>query len=219
MSQCVSIGFTQIGKKKITLDFWPSNNDGDDDVCVNLISSADEFAARIKDCKTIEELRQELLNELDLYSLFSCDVGDEDMPTSEFINELKNADDYYEDLAAEVTRKYNAFKAALNGVTNLDEIESVSINEFFSGCGEFMMDEFLEFHNTIVPDTSEFEYEEDDEIIVDITSALLEKFTEAEVKSMDLIGTGEACNFEANINTSINIKTKEVTKNYSFRCD
>ena len=210
-SYCVSLSFKPVNKKKgINLDFWPEDEDGSGDVFVNLMTSADEVASKIQKSTTIDELKEILLNEIDLYELFQGDIGEEGTPTSAFIEKLDPEDEDYEGLIDEVTNKYNTFKKALEKIVDVKDIESVSINEYYTGWGEFARDGVDDFLRAVLPD----------EEGIDIAEALEDKLTEPEIELIgEHIMNDSITMFNANINTTINLSTKKITKKYDFDGD
>ena len=69
-SYCVSLIVKTSANKKLELDFWPEDEDGSGEVMVPLKEDADSVVSGIKACESVEELRDLLLNALDLNGLF-----------------------------------------------------------------------------------------------------------------------------------------------------
>ena len=159
---CVSLIVKTSANKKLELDFWPEDEDGSGEVMVPLKEDADSVVSGIKACESVEELRDLLLNALDLNGLFGEiedvildeyeDEADEMDNTqflaavSKIINNDEDGDfEDYEDILSDVEKTTSKFKRAMDKIEDLISIKSVSICEHFTGLGEFSRDGVDEF--------------------------------------------------------------------------
>lgn len=227
-SYCVSFSIKPYAKKKIILDMWPEGEDSSCDVTFPLKSSAEKLAKKIKKCKTIDDLCALLINEIDIESrlddAFECIDDDIKSSSNEAIlnklDELSSnglledwVQEEYESLSEGIKNEFKHFKEALLKLNNMDEIESITINEFYTGWGEFARDSFDEFLSNVLSDNDDLDWE-DEETMREI---LEEKFEPEEIDLIiEQITDDFLCGLNANINTIINMKTNEITKTYDI---
>ena len=115
-SYCVSLGIQHKGAD-IVLDPWPEEADGSFDVFIPLKCSPDDFISEIIKCRSVEELRDRLMNALNLSFLF------DDNPNAS-IKEFEDG-------------LIIKFKKQLDRIASLDEISGIAINEYYYAWGEF----------------------------------------------------------------------------------
>ena len=156
-SYCVSISVNTAENEEIKLDFKP---DKDENTDFYLKTNMQVFLSQLRECTTVPQLRDYLLNAVRLEDLFR-DVNDSlDVDTSKLDNrqylelvaktiaETENGENWF---AADhkslkiITQKITDFCNSLDELTALDVIQSVSICEDFSGWGEFACDVFEHF--------------------------------------------------------------------------
>ena len=156
-SYCVSISVNTAENEEIKLDFKP---DEDENTDFYLKTNMQVFLSQLRECTTVPQLRDYLLNAVRLDDLFR-DVNDSlDVDTSKLDNrqylelvaktiaETENGENWF---AADhkslkiITQKITNFSNLLDGLTAPDIIQSVSIRENFSGWGEFAVDVFEHF--------------------------------------------------------------------------
>jgi hypothetical protein len=209
-SYCVSLSVKPIRKKEIRLNFWPDGEDGSGEVYVTLFASVNAFTNKLKKCETIEEIKTLLLNAIDLTDLFGGEIESK-KSTSAFIKELENSDEEFGGRDNEVIDKYNKFKENLEKITDIKDIESISISEYYTGWGEFARDGIDEFLTAILPssvDTEDYEA---------VERALSKKLTEEEVETiLDQIENDSICAFDASIDTILQMSDKKINKTYTF---
>lgn len=210
-SYCVSLSVKPFGQtRRIFLDFWPSGEDGTNSVDVELRMPPDELASRIKECTSIDELRDLLLNSLSLYGLFFdifCGIKDSgNLPTEEYIkilegdHELYEDDEEYYEKAKGAVSKYKNFKAALEELSSIEDVVSVTIREYFTGWGEFARNGVDDFLSALTKDI------EDDN---DLKSALQGKLTDDEIESIvvEHLENDSISAFNASISTTIKVSS------------
>lgn len=194
-SYCVSLKVRVEGKKKaIGLDLWPKGEDGSCDVTVVLKNDIEEFAENLKSCESVEELKELLINALDFSELLDGAYEDED--NRDILEELAEGEEDEFENAAEIVSKYEKFEKAMDAISDIEEIKSVEINEYFTGWGEFARDGVDDFLDAIPEET-------------DLSEIIDEDAAEA-------IENDEISQFEANIDTTINMANGCITKKYSF---
>lgn len=156
-SYCVSISVNTAENEEIRLDFKPDNDENTD---FYLKTNMQVFLSQLRECTTVPQLRDFLLNAVRLEDLFR-DVNDSlDVDTSKLDNkqylelvaktiaETEDGENWFaEDCKTlkTITQKITDFCNSLDELTALDVIQSVSICEDFSGWGEFACDVFEHF--------------------------------------------------------------------------
>lgn len=208
-SYCVSLQVKAAGKKKkIALDFWPEDEDGSGEVYVDLKTNADDVALQIKKCANIDEVKKLLLNSINLYEFFGGEIGSEDLSTEDFISEVESIDEE-DKRCSEVVDKYRKFKAALDKFKTIEDIDSITISEYYTGWGEFAREGVDDFLEAILKPM------DGDEI--DLETALQGKLTDEEIESIaDQLENDSITMFNANIDTTIQLSTGSIAKEYSF---
>lgn len=232
-SFCVSFDVLAAGKKKgIKLDFWPEGEDGSGDVYFGIKDSTNDIATKIKACKNVDELVSLLINEVVfdfddiLEEDYEMDLDDLDSKSPTYNEELlaklgeiageADSDDDFEGngLPLEVLEKVNDFKKKLAKIKDLKDIKSVSLIEYYTGWGEFARDGVDDFMNNAIPE--ELDWEDEDAV----KAALKDRFTEGEINQMiDQVQNDTICQFDADITTTLDMETGEITKKYSFNPD
>ncbi len=98
--------------------------------------------------------------------------------------------------------------------TDLQEIQSVSIREYFTGWGEFARDGVDDFLAAALPEDMDAED-------VDAVREVLDgKLTEEEVEAiLEQIEDDYICQFQADITTVVNMQDGTIEKKYSFEAD
>lgn len=227
-SYCVSLIVNTAANKKLELDFWPEDEDGSGEVMVPLKEETASVVNGIKACESVEELRDLLINALDLNGLFG-EIEDvildeyedeaDDMDNTEFLAAvskiIKNDEDgefeEYEEILSDVKKTTSKFKRAMSKIEDLNGIKSVSICEYFTGWGEFARDGVDDFLGRALP-------EDVDAGDVDAVRAVFEgKLTEEEIDSIvEQIKDDSICQFSADITTTVLMADGKVEKKYSF---
>lgn len=208
-SYCVSLQVKAAGKKKkIALDFWPEGEDGSGEVYVDLKTNADDVALQIKKCANIDEVKKLLLNSINLYEFFGGEIGSEDLSTEDFISEVESIDEK-DERYSEVVDTYRKFKAELDKFKTIEDIDSITISEYYTGWGEFAREGVEDFLEAILKSM------DGDEI--DLETALQGKLTDGEIESIaDQLENDSITMFNANIDTTIQLSTGCIAKEYSF---
>lgn len=230
-SYCVSLIVKTAANKKIELDFWPEGEDGSGEVMVPLKEDADSVVNGIKACESVEELRDLLLNALDLNGLFG-EIEDvildeyedeaDDMDNTQFLAAvskiIKNDEDGefedYEDVLSDVKKTASKFKRAMDKIEDLSGIKSVSVCEYFTGWGEFARDGVDDFLAKAV--TEDVDQEDADAVRADLEGKLDEDAIESIV---DQIENDSICQFSADITTTVLMADGKVEKKYSFEAE
>lgn len=230
-SYCVSLIVKTAANKKLELDFWPEGEDGSGEVMVPLKEDADSVVNGIKACESVEELRDLLLNALDLNGLFG-EIEDvildeyedeaDDMDNTQFLAAvskiIKNDEDGefedYEDVLSDVKKTASKFKRAMDKIEDLSGIKSVSVCEYFTGWGEFARDGVDDFLAKAV--TEDVDQEDADAVRADLEGKLDEDAIESIV---DQIENDSICQFSADITTTVLMADGKVEKKYSFEAE
>ena len=230
-SYCVSLIVKTSANKKLELDFWPEDEDGSGEVMVPLKEDADSVVSGIKACQSVEELRDLLLNALDLNGLFGEiedvildeyeDEADE-MDNTQFLAAvskiIKNDEDGdfedYEDILSDVKKTTSKFKRAMDKIEDLNGIKSVSICEYFTGWGEFARDGVADFLEQAV--TKDVDVDDADAVRENFEGKLDEDAIESIV---DQIENDSICQFSADITTTVLVADGTVEKKYSFEAE
>lgn len=227
-SYCVSFIVKTAADKKLELNFYPEDEDGSNDVTVSLNEDVDSVVDSIKACGSVEELRDLLLNALDLYDLFnrmSTVILDEygtimdNTQLLEAISKIiKNDEDgdfeNYEDTLNDAQQTISKFKGTMDKIEDLSDIKSVGICEYFSGWGEFARDGVAEFLDKALP--KDVDIEDADAV----RAAFEGKLPEADIDCIvDQIEDDVICEFNADITTTIQIADGKVEKTYRFDSD
>lgn len=230
-SYCVSLIVKTSANKKLELDFWPEDEDGSGEVMVPLKEDADMVVNGIKACESVGELRDLLLNALDLNGLF----GEiEDVILDEYEDEADNMDNTqllaaiskiikndedgefedYEDVLSDVKKTTSKFKRAMDKIEDLNGIKSVSICEYFTGWGEFARDGVADFLEKAV--AKDVDVDDADAVREDFEGKLDEDAIESIV---DQIENDSICQFSADITTTVLMADGKVEKKYSFEAE
>ena len=227
-SYCVSLIVKTAANKKLELDFWPEDEDGSGQVMVPLKEDAASVVNGIKACESVEELRDLLLNALDLNGLFG-EIEDvildeyedeaDDMDNTQFLAAvskiIKNDEDGefedYEDVLSDVKKTASKFKRAMDKIEDLSGIKSVSVCEYFTGWGEFARDGVDDFLAKAV--TEDVDQEDADAVRADLEGKLDEDAIESIV---DQIENDSICQFSADITTTVLMADGKVERKYSF---
>lgn len=230
-SYCVSLIVKTTANKKLELDFWPEDEDGSGEVMVPLKEDADSVVNGIKACESVEELRDLLLNALDLNGLFG-EIEDvildeyedeaDDMDNTQFLAAvskiIKNDEDGefedYEDVLSDVKKTASKFKRAMDKIEDLSGIKSVSVCEYFTGWGEFARDGVDDFLAKAV--TEDVDQEDADAVRADLEGKLDEDAIESIV---DQIENDSICQFSADITTTVLMADGKVERKYSFEAE
>jgi hypothetical protein len=156
-SYCVSFSVNTAENEEIRLDFKP---DKDENTKLYLKTDMQVFLSELRECTTVPQLRDFLLNAVRLDDLFFEVIGSQNVDTSKLdnkqhlelvaktIEETEDGEDWFADdcrTLKTITQKITNFSNSLDGLTALDAIQSVSICEDFSGWGEFAYDVFERF--------------------------------------------------------------------------
>ena len=230
-SYCVSLIVKTAANKKLELDFWPEDEDESGQVMVPLKEDADSVVNGIKACESVEELRDLLLNALDLNGLFG-EIEDvildeyedeaDDMDNTQFLEAVskivKNDEDGefedYEDVLSDVKKTVSKFKRAMDKIEDLSGIKSVSVYEYFTGWGEFARDGVNDFLAKAV--TEDVDQEDADAVRADLEGKLDEDAIESIV---DQIENDSICQFSADITTTVLMADGKVERKYSFEAE
>lgn len=230
-SYCVSLIVKTAANKKLELDFWPEDEDGSGEVMVPLKEDADSVVNGIKACESVEELRDLLLNALDLNGLFG-EIEDvildeyedeaDDMDNTQFLAAvskiIKNDEDGefedYEDVLSDVKKTASKFKRAMDKIEDLSGIKSVSVCEYFTGWGEFARDGVDDFLAKAV--TEDVDQGDADAVRADLEGKLDEDAIESIV---DQIENDSICQFSADITTTVLMADGKVERKYSFEAE
>lgn len=230
-SYCVSIIVKTSANKKLELDFYPEEEDGSNEVMIPLKEDTDTVVAGIKACESVEELRDLLLNALDLNGLFGeiedvildeCEDEADDMGNTQFLAAvskiIKNDEDGefedYEDVLSDVEKTTSKFKRAMDKIEDLSGIKSVSIFEYFTGWGEFARNGVADFLDKALPKDVDAEDAEA------VRAAFEGKLPEVDIDCIvDQIEDDVICQFNADITTTIQIADGKVEKKYRFDSD
>ena len=230
-SYCVSLIVKTAANKKLELDFWPEDEDGSGEVMVPLKEDAASVVNGIKACESVEELRDLLLNALDLNGLFG-EIEDvildeyedeaDDMDNTQFLEAVskivKNDEDGefedYEDVLSDVKKTASKFKRAMDKIEDLSGIKSVSVCEYFTGWGEFARDGVDDFLAKAV--TEDVDQEDADAVRADLEGKLDEDAIESIV---DQIENDSICQFSADITTTVLMADGKVERKYSFKAE
>ena len=230
-SYCVSLIVKTAANKKLELDFWPEDEDESGQVMVPLKEDADSVVNGIKACESVEELRDLLLNALDLNGLFG-EIEDvildeyedeaDDMDNTQFLEAVskivKNDEDGefedYEDVLRDVKKTASKFKRAMDKIEDLSGIKSVSVCEYFTGWGEFARDGVDDFLAKAV--TEDVDQEDADAVRADLKGKLDEDAIESIV---DQIENDSICQFSADITTTVLMADGKVERKYSFEAE
>ena len=122
---------------------------------------------------------------------------------------------YNKKYAREVIDKIKAFDMDLDKLKSFDDLDTVTIFEYYTAWGESVDDGIANFIYNVIP---EIDWDGEGEDVV--RAALKDRFTECEIDSMlDHRKNGTICWFEAEISTTLDTATGEITKNYSFDAD
>lgn len=187
-SYCVSLIVKTSANKRLKLDFC-SNCFDSDEVMVPLKEDTDSVVSGIKACESVEELRDLLLNALDLNGLF------ED----------------YEDILSDVEKTTSKFKSAMDKIEDLNGIKSVSICEYFTGWGEFARDGVADF---LVKAVAKDVDVNDVDAVREHFKGKLDK--DAIKSIVDQFENDSICQFSADITTTVLMADGKVEKKYSF---
>lgn len=203
-SYCVSFAVEFADKNTATLDLWPSYEDGSGSVNVPITRSVDQLAFEILSCQGVSQLKRLLIDSLDISSLF------EDEYVWIDINALKRMAPE-DELGREVLKKVRKFQSKFSDISDVDQIESVSIKEYFTGWGEFAgegVDLFLEKAMENIRAIRDAEA---------IKHCLAGKLDEDELAIiLDQIENFSICQFDANIITTVYFGNGKMKKEYSF---
>ena len=210
---------------------WTEDEDGSGEVMVPLKEDADSVVNGIKACESVEELRDLLLNALDLNGLFG-EIEDvildeyedeaDDMDNTQFLAAvskiIKNDEDGdfedYEDILSDVKKTTSKFKRAMDKIEDLSGIKSVSVCEYFTGWGEFARDGVDDFLAKAV--TEDVDQEDADAVRADLEGKLDEDAIESIV---DQIENDSICQFSADITTTVLMADGKVERKYSFEAE
>ena len=216
-SYCVSLSVKSKSGQNMELDYWPTDEDGSGCVHVPLKEkTVDTVMEEIKGCQSVAELKDLLLNALDLHCLFDeveegMDV-DEDVSNDTYLTMIAQAveenEDFeiYVDAVAEVQEQNAAFCQAMEQLNTLEELESVTIREYFTGWGEFARDSVDDFLEAAAPDGN--------------CGVLEEKLTEDELALIsEHLENDSICQVEASITTTLHLANGTIETAYSFEGD
>ncbi len=230
-SYCVSLIVKTAADEKLELDFWPEDEDGSCDVMVPLKEDTDSVVHDIKACGSVEELRDLLLNALDLNEFFGEIEGvildeyedeAEDMDNTQFLAAvseiIRNDEDgdfeEYENILSDVEKTASEFRSAMDKIEDLDGIKSVSIREYFTGWGEFARDGVADFLEMAV--TKDVDVDDADAVREDLEGRLDKDAIES---IADQIENDSISQFNADITTTVLMADGKVEKKYSFDAD
>lgn len=224
-SYCVSFIVKTAANKELALNICP-----DIESDVYLKEDVESVVNNIKTCESVEELRDLLLNALDLYGAdlfydFEDVILDEyedayDMDNMQllaaFAKIIKNDEDEefedYEDLLSDVKKTTSKFKRAMDKIEDMTDIKSVSVYEDFNVCGEFVPDAFANFLSHALPKNVNSKDAEA------VRAAFAGKLPELKIdRIIDQIEGDSICqSFDADITTTVQIADGKVEKTYSF---
>ncbi len=181
---CVSFCVEMNNGKVIDLDPWPEDADVSEDIYCPIHTDVGELAEGIKGCSSVEALKQLLVSTVD---------QDDEGPASGFGKELAE------------------FCAGLDSIGDIGDIKSVTINEFFTGWGEFARDGIDDFMSKAIPEVLDWEDEEA------VREALEGRFTDDEISALtDQVLNDSCCSFDASIDTVVNMADREIRRSFSF---
>lgn len=204
-SYCVSLTVEFADKKTAKLDLWPSYEDGSCSVNVPLkfIYTPDKLAFEILSCQSVSELKRLLADALDISGLFE----DYAWVNTDLLKILSSENS----LAKEVLNKLRNFQSKFPKTSDIDEIENVTINEYFTGWGEYTsegIDLFLEKAMSTARDLRNQET---------VKKTFEGKLDDDDLKCLlDEIENYSACQFDANITTTVYFANGKMKKEYSF---
>ena len=237
-SYCVSLSVKCKDGKEMGLDYWPEDEDGSGTIYVSLKEEkVDAVMEEIKGCSSVAELTDFLLNALDLHDLFS-EIEDEtemeqDLSNDEYltvISQALEADedgyfDMYPDILEGVKKQNEDFQKAMAQVRTLDELESVTVHEYFTGWGEFArdgMDDFLNAMNFYqeVPDEEDLDDEDFDDEDPDEMECDMSMLTEDEMELIrEHFENDSICQMDAHIDTTLTLSNGTIEKTCSLEGD
>lgn len=143
-SYCVSLSVEPTDGKEIKLDLYP--NDWDfDNADFRLKSDIKEIIVKIKQCATVRELIDVLIDESVHGS--ANDIADN-----------------FEEIASEIYEKISHFRKEMGSFHEMKDIKSIIIREEFSGWGEFAYDTLENYMIRATPPNTDWESLTEDEL-------------------------------------------------------
>ena len=211
-SYCVSLGVNSSSAKDLKLDFWPSWEDGSNSFDISLKHDIHEFIKMILECKSIDDLKGLLINELsldfynDYFEEFMNDYGVD----SEDVDLNKNAPTYNDDflrmmrqyaesddeayagginieIVDEAEQVIRDFRSGMDHLQSIEEIEQIIVNEYYYAWGEFIWESSEEFFKSL-------------------------QFLEEEERQTLADNMASGGSFQGNVITTIDLKNKVVRR-------
>lgn len=199
---CVSLGVKTFNEKIFDLNFCKSSEYDSVNVNIPLKESSETVVLKIQNCKSVEELKDFIIESIKLDRIFSgVAIKSEGMSNSEYLDMVEKAienDDFAKKAYAGLLKQYretiSEFQSEMEKVTGFDMIESVSINEHFSGWGEGAPDIFGDFFEVI-------------------------KKSGIECETIEDIDEYEVATFSGNITRTITFPEGKVEVSHNYKCN
>lgn len=173
-SYCVSLGIDSASAKELKLDFWPSWEDGSNSFDISLKHDIKKFIKMILECKSIDDLKSLLINEmsLDFYNEYFEQFMDDYGVDPEDVDLNKKSPSYNDDLL-KVMRQYaesddeeyeggisleivdeaehviRDFRSGMDHIQAIEEIEQIIIDEYYYAWGEYIWESSEAFLNNL----------------------------------------------------------------------
>lgn len=211
-SYCVTVRVDPVGDQQIVeLDLRPEN--WDEYFFLHFNDSVDDLISRVKQCQSIAELEQTLLNSMQ-YDCMLLDFCHSDLSGEAFIRELERLDEKdeeEEDYAYynKALRRIRRFKRDLGMIPGIHDVASVSVKEYYSGSGEERDEMIFRFAEDTAPEQQDWE---DENAVRESLNGKFENETIDTLLSwMEGSGSGE---FRASVETTVLLADGSVTKKY-----
>ncbi len=200
--------------KRFRLDLWPEGEDGTGDVSVSLTTSVNTFLKKVKKCKDQKELRELILNSVDIVDMFVD--ADIDMKERELIDEIRKSmkegndlggiSEYRPGYPKQVAEAFDELEEFLPDGAPMDELKKVKVKEYFTGWGEFARDGIDDFLRAAFPKVHEkIEKDEFGDFEFEAAKYVIER-----------VENDSICAFDASIVTTLDLETGKTEKAYEF---
>ena len=222
-SYCVSYNVKTKDNNSMELDLWYARENGEKDlwgqVGIYTKSKIDDIASQIINSKTVEELKNILINEISLvnfkddYLDIIEDYNDNDQRSRaelfEKIGEMEVDD--FDPIGIEIVDKLNKFNNLFANIKNLEEIQTITITELYAAWGGSAPELACKYIEKVSPEGIDWN---DSATVKD---ALKDKFSEQEIKEMiPCMREGDINMFDASVDTVVDFEKTNIYKNYKF---
>lgn len=200
-------------KESIVLDFFPDEDGLPDEAFIPLKHKVSYLVVRIKECVSIETLKNMLLNEFFLEPLLPAEIDIDPMlliSTEEYLYTIEDSV-YDDELYALCVDKFRKYKEQLDTISDIMEIESITIKQYYCFEGGPVKEDIGMFLEDILETNIDIT---DGELLKDM---LKDKLNENEIFNIiEQIEDDSISSFEASIETTITLSDGDVSTKYKF---